>query len=245
MLKKIALVSIFCLAVSVPICSADISLKELVDKVQAGQLKIQDMYAESTTKITSNLQLSGEKGKAQSMVQKGKMWTKGKDKSKIEMLSPNRQITITNGDKMAMINTETGQKIIQDLKKMREKSGQSSDGGQMNLEKAMKYFDMTVQKTPDGQYILTGVPKEKNKFLGKMEFYIDASRWIPFKVLMYDPKDRLVNQSEIEYKEFSGIWVPYKNKSEVNTPAGKMNVEMELSNIKVNQGINDKEFAIE
>ena len=69
MLKKIALVSIFCLAVSVPICSADISLKELVDKVQAGQLKIQDMYAESTTKITSNLQLSGEKGKAQSMVQ--------------------------------------------------------------------------------------------------------------------------------------------------------------------------------
>ena len=244
MLRKIALFSIFSLAITVTVCSADITLKELIDKVQSNQLKINDMYAESTTKIVSNLQLGSEKGKTQSMTQKGKMWTKGKDKSKIEMLSPSRQVTITNGDKMAIINSETGQKMVQDLKKMREKSGQPDTGG-MTLEKATKYFDMSVRPAGEGQYVLTGIPKEKNQFLGKMEFYVDTNRWVPFKVMMYDVKDRLMNQSEIEYKEVSGIWVPYKNHSSVNTPAGKMDVEMELSNIKVNQGINDKEFAVE
>lgn len=169
MLRKIALFSILSLAIMVTVCSADITLKELIDKVQSNQTKINDMYAESTTKIVSNLQL-GEKGKVQSMTQKGKLWTKGKEKSKMEMTSPNHQVTITNGDKMAIINSDTGQKMVQDLKKMREKSGQPADAGDMTLEKATKYFDMSVKPAGDGQYILTGIPKEKNKFLEEWSF---------------------------------------------------------------------------
>jgi len=31
----------------------------------------------------------------------------------------------------------------------------------------------------------------------------------------------------------------------VNLPAGKMSVEMEFENVKVNKGMSDKEFAVE
>ena len=49
---------------------------------------------------------------------------------------------------------------------------------------------------------------------------------------------------EIEYQQIAGLWVPKKNRSLLNTPAGKMDVEVEFMNVKVNQGVSDKEFEI-
>lgn len=225
--------------------AADLSLEDIIQKIQTNQSKIKDMYAETTTTITSSIIMPGAKDKGpQKMIQKGKMWTKGKDKSKIEMISPTKQITITNGDQMAMINQETGQKIIQDLKKMREKSGMSDSSKQMSLEKAKEFFDLSATKKGE-DYVIVGVPKKENKFLGKMEFYVDSERWVPTKILMYDAKGNPMSQSVIEYEKISDVWVPVKNKSVVNTPAGKMEVEMEFENIKVNAGIKDGIFTIE
>jgi outer membrane lipoprotein-sorting protein len=224
-----------------------LSLKDLLEKVQANQKKIKDMYAETTTTITSNMTVPGSTQKGpQTMVQKGKMWTKGEDKSKVEMISPTRQITITNGDQMAIINPETGQKFVQDLAKLREKQGgMAQSSKQMDLEKAMEYFDLSVEQTEKGGYIITGVPKEDNKFLSKMDFHIDSVRWVPVKILMYGVEDKLMSRSEIEYKQISGVWVPMRNVSDVNTPMGRMNVEMVFEKVKVNEGIEDKEFAVE
>lgn len=184
------------------------------------------------------------------MEQKGKMWTKGEEKSKIEMLSPLRQTTITNGDQMAMLNPETGQKMVQDLKKLKGQGIQGSRDQGMSLEKAKEYFDLSVRKLDALKpgdletYVIVGVPKKENKFLAKMEFYVDAEKWVPVKILMYGPKDKLMSQSEIEYKDLSGVWVPVKNKSVVTTPAGKMEVEMVFENIRVNKGVSDAEFKI-
>jgi outer membrane lipoprotein-sorting protein len=225
--------------------AADLSLDELVAKIQANQAKIKDMYAETTTTITSTMAVPGQKEKGpQKMVQKGKMWTKGKDKSKVEMLSPMRQTTVTNGDKMMIINPETGQKIVQDLKKLREKSGMPDASKQMDLERAKEFFDLSATKKGE-DYIIVGVPKKEIKILGKMEFYVDSEKWVPTKVLMYDSKGKLLSQSEIEYTKVSDVWVPAKNVSNVTTPMGTMKVEMEFTNIKVNQGISDKEFKID
>lgn len=230
--------------------AAEVSLDTIIQNNRANQQKISDLYAETTTKITSNLQLGASKGTGpQTMIQQGKMWSKGESKSKVEMLSPNHQITITNGDKMAIINPETGQKMVQDMKKL--KSGQGTVGsGQMSLEKLKEMFDLSVQETVDsGQnkpiYIITGVPRKENKFLGKMAFYIDGAKWIPTRVQMFDPKGKLISQTDMEYQQIGGAYVPSKNFSNVTTPMGAMKVEMEYSNIKVNKGISDKEFAIE
>jgi outer membrane lipoprotein-sorting protein len=156
-----------------------------------------------------------------------------------------RQITITNGDKMVIIDSETGQKMVQDLKKMREKSGLGTvTGGQMGLDKAKEYFDLSLAQK-GGDYVIAGVPKKENKFLGKMEFYVDGDKWVPIKIYMYDAKGKLMSQSTIEYQQVAGLYVPVKNISNISTPMGKMAVEMTFENIKVNEGIGDGEFKVE
>ncbi|OGB86791.1 hypothetical protein A3H38_04595 [candidate division WOR-1 bacterium RIFCSPLOWO2_02_FULL_46_20] len=251
MKKMCKLVSVIfvCLMLSASFVAAEeaLTLEILLSKVQANQLKVIDMYAETTTKITSNLQLTTDnKTGSQTMTQKAKMWTKGTDKSKIEMISPTKQITITNGDQMAIINPETGQKVIQDLSKTKNPLG-GNQSDQMNLQKAMEYFNLSLKKA-DAYYIITGVPKKENKFMGKMEFYIDSASWVPVKVLMYDAKNKLISQSTMEYKKIEigkdSIWQLAKSVSNVNTPMGAMKVEMGFENIKVNEGVSDKEFEV-
>ena len=239
-----AVVILFSFLIVLSASSSDLALDDVIKNIQSNQSKIKDMYAETTTIITSNIKMPGaaEKG-PQKMVQKGKMWSKGEGKSKIEMISPMKQVTITNGDKMAVIYPETGQKVIQDLKKLRDKSGMSDASKQMSLEKAKEFFDLSA-KAKDNGYVITGIPKKENKFLDKMEFYVDGEKWVPIKILLYGPKDKLISQSEIEYQKISDVWVPVKNLSNISTPAGTMKVEMEFSNIKINKGISDKEFNI-
>ena len=219
-----------------------LKLDDVIKNIQSNQSKIKDMYAETTTVINSTISRAGSKA-PQQMTQKAKMWTKGTDKSRIEVTSPVKQVTINNGEKVEMINTETGQKYVQDLKKLKAK-GAPDQSIASNFDSAKKFFDLSVK--PDGSnYIIVGVPKEKNKFLGKMEFTIDSSRWVPVKMSMYDPKGKLVGVSEIEYKQISGIWVPSKNISRVESPMGKMSIEMSFDKLSINQGVNDSEFKIE
>ena len=239
------IVSLALLCSSTIVYAGDVSLDDLIGKIQGNQKRIKDMYAETTTIITSSMAMPGAEGKGpQKMTQKGKMWTKGEDKSKIEMISPMKQVTITNDDKMAIINSETGQKIVQDLKKLRQQSGMPESSKQMSLEKAKDFFSLSTSKKGD-DYVITGVPKKENKFMSKMEFYVDSGKWVPVKIFMYDAKGKPISQSDIEYQKISDIWIPVKNKSIVNTPAGRMEVEMEFSNVKINKGISDREFVVE
>jgi len=217
-----------------------LSLDALIAKVQENQGLLKDMQADMTTTISSPMQKVP-------MVQKGHIWSKGSDKSKIEISEPMKQTTIMNGSKMMM--EVNGQKTVQDLSKMGNKSF-SADQGKMSLEKAKEYFDLSVkQGTGDsGQltgYIVTGVPKEKNDFLGKMEFYIDPEKFVPTRITIYSGKGKLITTSIIEYSEISGVWVPVKNVSNVTMPTGSMNIEQVFENVKINAGIKDSVFAVE
>jgi len=263
-MNKKLFVAIVALFIASSAFAADLSIEAVIANMQVNQSKINDMYAETTTTITSNMAMPGQESKGpQKMVQKAKMWTKGQDKSKIEMLSPTRQVTITNGDQMATINPETGQKVVQDLKKLRDKSGGlagGQSGGQMTLDKISEFFYLSVRKldssTTEGvnTYLVTGVPKKENKFMGKMEFYVNSEKWLPVKIIMYDPKNRPMSQTGIEYSsvedkseaasEGAVIFVPLKNKSVVSSPMGKMEIEVEYTKVKINSGINDNEFSI-
>lgn len=224
--------------------AADLTLDDLIAKIQANQSNIHDMYAETTTTITSNMVMPGQESKGpQKMIQKTKMWTKGQDKSKIEMLTPTRQITITNGDQMAIIDPESGQKVVQDLKKLQEKSGGLGSGGQMSLAKAKESFNFTVTKS-DTDYLITGVPKKANPFFGRMEFSIDSGKWVPIRITMYDLKSKPISRSDIEYQEIAGAWVPVSNKSQAITPMGQMDIQMVYEKVKVNSGLKDDLFKI-
>lgn len=225
--------------------TATMSVESLLTKIREGQNKVKDLQADITTIIKSDM---GGKKEAE---QKGHIWIKGEDKSKMEMVSPLKQISITSGKKMAVINPETGQKYVQDLEAMRKKTGQVDLGkNMMDQTKALEYFNLSVREVSSffggaKEYVIVGIPKEKNKFLGKVEFTVDAQKYVPTRIDIYNPQGNLVSSSTIEYAKLKDIWVIAKNISEVKLPSGKMKMEMRFENIRLNEGIPDKEFKID
>lgn len=243
--KKMIAVLALSVCVATFAFAADLRLEDVIKNIQSNQTKLKDVYMESTTTVTSNISMPGARSKGpQKMVQKAKMWSKGENKGRLETISPMKQTTITNGDKMVMINEETGQKVVQDLKKMRQKNDlpeQQTNG--VSLEKLKQYFNLSVRKQ-DNFYVITGVPRQTNKLISKLEFYVDTDKWVPAKILMYNQKGALMSQSDIEYQKISDIWVPVRNVSNMSTPGGEMKVVIEFSNIRVNKGIGDEEFKV-
>ena len=235
-------VSVTCLPAGTAFAS--MKVEDLLTKIREGQSKVKDLQADIVTIIKSDM---GGKKEAE---QKGHIWIKGEDKSKMEMISPLRQISITSGNKMAVINPETGQKFVQDLEAMRKKTGQMDLGKNvMDQTKALEYFNLSVKEVGGffggvKEYVISGTPKEKNKFLGRIEFTVDAKKYVPTRIDIYNPKNSLVSSSTIEYEKIKDIWVIAKNTSEVKLPSGKMKMEMRFDKIKVNEGLSDKIFEI-
>jgi outer membrane lipoprotein-sorting protein len=223
--------------------TSDITASDLLARMKAQQALITDMQADTKTTITSNLSMPGQTSKGpQTMTQTGHIWTKGKDRSKTEITSPMQQTTITNGNIMTIIDPSSGRKITQDMSKLPGAGGKS-----MDPEKALDYFDLSVTESGSTEYVLSGTPKQANQFLGRMDFFIDGARNVPVRIAMYTPKGALMSLSEMEYEPIvitstETAYVATKVKSIVTMQIGSVNSEMEYENIKVNEGIEDKEF---
>lgn len=236
MLKRILLIiTIFFSIVSIS-AAADLTVDEILANLQSNQSAIKDMSADTVTTITSTM-----KG-MKSMTQKGNILMKYPDKSRVEMFEPIHQITISDGQKIMVINKDTGQKYEQEISKGQNITA-SGSGGLANFDKAKEMFDFSV-KQDGNNYIITGLPKDVNskKFLGKMEFNVDASRWLASKVKVYTPQGKLISESAMDYEQIAEVWVLTKTISNVSTPMGSMKMEMEYQNVKVNRGVKDSEF---
>ncbi|MCX5727134.1 MAG: outer membrane lipoprotein carrier protein LolA [Candidatus Saganbacteria bacterium] len=216
-----------------------LTIEQLIEKVKVNQAKILDMKAEITTTMTSNIQ-----GNDYKLIQKGKLWTKNPNKSKIEVLSPVHQITITNGNIITVVSPDSGQKMVQDISEMKGKTGMPDAGDMMNISKALEYFNLTTAQTDTGAYLITGTPKEKNDFLGKMEFLLDPAKYVFTQISIFNPQGGLISLSKVEYANISNCWVPMKNNSTITMPTGGMNMEMVFENLQVNKGIADTEFEV-
>ena len=264
MLKKLGpFFVIFCLLATGSFSAAtDVTAQDLLARIKDAQALVQDLQADTRTIVTSNITMPGQQSNGpQTMVQTGHMWQKGTDKSKTEIDSPTKQITITNGTQMTIISPDSGQKVTQDLSKMPGAGGKT---GGMDATKALDYFNLTVTQSGTDEYVLSGTPKQANQFLGRMDFFIDGARNVPVRIAMYTPSGVLMSLSEMEYiavdlsssegnsnsssyEARQGVvgWVPSKVKSVVTMSMGSVNSEMDYSNIQVNQGIDDKVFEAE
>lgn len=254
MFKKLAsmIVIISLLAPAAFTATSEVSATDLIAKMKSQQALIQDLQADTTTTITSNISIPGAPSKGpQTMTQTGHIWQKGKDKSKVEITSPMKQVTITNGSMMTIISPDSGQKVTQDLSKM-----QGAGKGQgIDQTKALDYFNLSVTKTEGATgesdiYVISGTPKTSNQFLGRMDFFIDAEKYIPLRIAMYTPKGALMSLSEIKYEPVAvssteTAYVPQKITSLVTMSMGSVNTEMVYENIAVNQGIDDSVFVAE
>ncbi|OGC09271.1 hypothetical protein A2246_00630 [candidate division WOR-1 bacterium RIFOXYA2_FULL_37_7] len=77
-----------------------------------------------------------------------------------------------------------------------------------------------------------------------MEIYIDSENWVSTKILIYDTHDKVITQTQIDYKEISGAFVPVKSLTESKTMGMNMTIDVKFENVKVNQGISDSKFEI-
>lgn len=234
--------------VSVSFAQEAPSAEAIIARIKAAQSTVKDLSADTKTIITSNITLPGTENKGpQTVTQTGHIWTKGQDLSKTEITSPMHQITITNGSLMTIISPDTGRKFTQDLSKMQ---GAGMKGQTLNAANALDYFNLTVDKAGTEEFVISGIPKEKNQFLGRMAFIIDAARDVAVRVVMYNPQGALISISEIEYQAMEVstgevAYVPRKIKSTVTMSMGSVNSEMEYSNIKINQGLKDEIFEVQ
>jgi outer membrane lipoprotein-sorting protein len=252
MFIKKALVLLIVILIPSVVYAADISAEALIAKLRNTKALILDLQADTKTTITSNISIPGSTSNSpQTVIQTGHIWQKGSDRSKIEITSPMKQITITNGSMMTMIDPSTGQKTTQDLSKVQ---GAGGTGQGMDATKALDYFNLTVSTNEAGTgeakvYVISGTPKEANQFLGRMDFFIDAEKYIPIRIAMYTPQGTLMSLSEMKYEPVDvstgeTVYVPQKIKSVVTMQMGSINTEMEYENIQVNQGIEDSEFEV-
>lgn len=219
----------------------DPKLEGVISKLRENQSKIQDMSASIVTVLKSDTK------EKKSMEQRGTLMIKGDNMSKMEMTAPVAQITVTNKDKMAIINPSTGKSMVQDLKKMRKDSGKDDIGkNPLDQTRILDMFDLSMEERGiiSKSYVITGVPKDKNKFMCKIKFYVDAGRNVPTKVEVYNAQDKVISSSDLEYTKIKDIWVMSKNTSWISIPGGKMDVSMKFENIKINEGISDSAFAI-
>ncbi|MFH2033634.1 MAG: outer-membrane lipoprotein carrier protein LolA, partial [Candidatus Margulisiibacteriota bacterium] len=210
------------------VASADLTVDEIIANIQSRQGVIEDMSADTVTKITSSIKGAPE------MTQKGKILTKYPDKSRVEVFSPAHQVTITDGSKVTVIDKTTGQRYENEM----AEGQMANSGGQADFEKAKEYFNFEAEQAADS-YIITGTPRDDNKLIGKMEFYVNAETWQPKMVKVYTPAGQLISQSELFYTDFDGIPVMTKNISTVSMPQGQMRMEMSYENVKVNQGVDE------
>jgi len=247
-MKKYVLAVLMIVLLPISIFASDISPEAVIAKMKETQAMIKDLQADTKTTITSNIAMPGQPSKGpQTMTQTGHIWQKGRDKSKVEITSPMKQITITNGNIMTIISPDTGQKFSQDLSK-----GLGTRGQGLDQTKALDYFDLTVKKSEGATgeadiYVISGTPKAANQFLGRMDFMIDAEKYIPLRIAMYTPKGALMSLSEMEYEPVAisstkTAYVAKKIKSIVTMQMGSVNTEMVYENIKVNEGISDSVF---
>lgn len=156
------------------------------------------------------------------------------------MITPMKQTIIRNGNKSAIIDSN-GQKTVSDV----NASTKGNMGGQskVDIEKFKETFDLKVKATDDG-YIIEGTPKEKTQFLGKMEIYVDGKNWVSTKILIYDSHDKVITQTQIDYKEISGVLVPVKSLTESKMMGMNMTIEVKFEDVKVNQGIEGGVFKL-
>ena len=218
-----------------------ISIPDLLQKIKENQAKIQTLQAEMTTTIQSSSK------SIPPMKQTGKIIQKYPDKSRMEMTSPIKQTTITNGTKMKMIDGQSGKSFVQDLSKSQGPSAISNPSSGMGMDptKALENFNLKIVTESDSAIVIESTPREKNPYLEKMRLTFSPATYLPTQIEVYGSKGKLLSTTTIVYDKVSDVYVPIQNKTSVSLPQGSMQVEVTYDKVKVNEKVADSLFGVE
>ena len=209
--------------------------------MEARQNEIQTLEADITTNVHSTHK------NFPTVRQQGKIYVKSPNRSRVEITTPYKQTTITNGNQIKVIDEESGQYQISDIS---EKEGAAPllphGGGAIDPVKALEYFDLRITKNTNKEIVLEGIPKKQTPSLTKLVLTLSAEHFLPVHIALWGEEGQRISDTTITYRIISGIYVPFRNDATVLLPdANKMNVEIEFKNVAVNAPIPDEQFQIE
>lgn len=99
-----------------------------------------------------------------------------------------------------------------------------------------------VQELEGGKYLVSGVPKVKTPPLGRVNFYLDPKFLSPVRLAIYNEKKSLTALVEIEYRGAGGVWVGAMSRAVLTEKSGLVNLETELTDIRVNRKLSPAIF---
>lgn len=252
-MKKILLI-ILALFVSVIISnlsfSADITVNDILNKMQENYSKIEDMKAEIITTTYMGTQIG-------TMTQKMNYYYKKPDKIKIETIEPVKQTIIIIGENMTM-KTADGKVSTMNLRQMMSGMGMNQQYFGTDITGMLKNYNITLNETLTDRinniYVLDLMPKENTPssspmgayMPSKMEMHIDYTKGISIRQKIYGKDNTLMATTEVkDTRQIEGIWFPVVTQSTTFLPTGQqVKSDMRFENVQVNTGIGDGEFEV-
>lgn len=230
------------------------SLPEVISTLKGNSDKVKDLQADVIMEMDM-----GEAGKR---TQEMTVWSKGKDRMRMEMneayssrLSADSLKTkerlgkttmIINGDKMLMITPEGEKRLSADSSRLTAKKAQPTPPGldmQKGMEEFLKKNETTVLSAKDNKIVLEVIPEEKSPLMEKVELTVDMKRGVVTSQSMFSSYG--TTKMQMEYEEIKGAWVLKKVSMIIPTPVGKVGrMTVEYKNIKINQGLKDEMFEV-
>ncbi|MEO0294378.1 MAG: hypothetical protein ABIN61_09230 [candidate division WOR-3 bacterium] len=258
-MKKLRL--LFFLFLSVSVYSDE--LEDVISALQKNIDKVQDLQCSALMSIDM-----GEMG---TYTQSMKLWTKGRDKMRMEMeASPGLSVNpspmgqkatsgkvrmIINGDKVIMESEGKREVLSSDGSSLYRRQAAPPGGDfQRDFREFLKQNKVSIvsrkksviknllsRSEPPKEVVLEVVPKEKDPIVQKIEMTVDMERGVITNQKMFSNYG--TTKMDMEYENIKGVWVIKRINMIIPTPMGKAGkMTIEYKNVKLNEGISDRLF---
>ncbi len=230
---KVILLLIFMVCTAGTIFSAG-DVDGIFDAMERNVVKMSDM----TANINQTIFMMG-----QNIISSGKMSMKKPHLMKMDMISPQKQVIVMNGEeKMMYIKMETGQIMKQ---KMPDSGAANNINFNFDRESLGKGYTLNVIEESKGIAVVEFVPKSEGNTM-KFTLTIDTEKGVIMKNVVKDEKNGI--DMVIEFSDYEKIAGKYWMAKTITTTSkmggNNMKTIMKYSNIKINQNLKDEEFEI-
>ncbi len=226
-----------------------VTVNDIIQKLEKNADKVKDMQADVEIKITfEGKGTSPEMNRTQVM----KLYTKGKDKMRMEMQTPTEQTIIMNKSKMLMEYSDPmstkGEKTRQiiDRDSMPNLQSMSTPTVDLNTTFAdmLKKSDTKIISSSGDFCTFSVIPENAGPLMQKVELTIDSKKGIITKQKMFSNLG--VSVMNMQYQKVGDIWIlsQINMTSPVGATGEKMKMVSTYKNIKINKGVSESKFII-
>lgn len=161
------------------------TLEQINASIQTQINSIETFEAKVITQIQSPIINEGKP-----YIQISKIYKKGEDKVRTELVTPDVQILVENGNWLYTQNPQTGQVIKTERKNKKE----SFDGlGQLQkIDEYLKDYAFKIKSTPQNKILLIGSPKTPNQLVERVEIIFKGDDYQVEQIQVFNKQNVVV-----------------------------------------------------